>query len=170
MERMEILLLRHGIAANANELQCSDADRPLTQEGIEKMHRAATGMKRIVDRIDLVLSSPLRRALETAEIAAGLFRGAGKVLECPELALGGSGKRMLDLLAAHSEDKRILLVSHEPELVELFSILTGARSSSIDIKKGSLVCISILELGIAPRGVLQWHLTSKQLRSIGECA
>ena len=163
---MEILLLRHGIAAGANELGCEDAERPLTQEGIEKMRAAAAGMAGILDGIDLVLSSPLRRARETAEIVAAQFKGVGAVVECEELALGSSGKRMLSLLAEHSGRKRVLLVSHEPELAELYSILTGARSSSVNIKKGALLCIALTELGSSPKGVLQWHLTSKQLRAI----
>jgi len=167
---MNVYLLRHGIAADRDaEKFPNDDERPLTEEGVKKMREAADAIAVLVGRPDLILTSPLVRTTQTADIAA-------KALDCEErvegsdaLKPGATVKGVREVLAAQAGDgiESILLVGHEPDMGEIASGLIGARRSVVEFKKGSLCAIRLDEEHLDRAGVLLWHLTPKQLRAIG---
>ncbi len=67
---MNLYFLRHGIAADKPQWKGSDSDRPLIKEGIQKLKKSAKGMRRLKLHFDWILTSPYRRAYDTAQIVA----------------------------------------------------------------------------------------------------
>jgi phosphohistidine phosphatase len=169
---MIIYILRHAIAVPSGSPGYPGDDRPLTEEGIEKMTREALGIRRIVPKIDLVLTSPLKRAHQTATIAA---KALGRMKELrieKQLLPGGNPDQLLNNLAIISSKEKgiesVLLVGHEPYLGKLTSQLIGSSSTSIEFKKGALCRIDIDQFPSQLRGRLAWLLTPKQLRELGD--
>jgi len=161
---MLIYLLRHGIAAPRGVKPYPNDDRPLTEEGIEKMSKGARGILRVVDDVDVVLTSPLVRAAETARIVAKALHGESKLQVCNELAPGSSLQNLLTYLAKYKKLRSVLIVGHEPDLSYFASALLGKKTAIIEFKKGSLCCIEMTTIPSRRDGTLLWHLTSKQLR------
>ena len=163
---MLIYILRHATAVQRGTSVYPNDDRPLTEDGIDKMEKAARGIATLIDGIDVIVTSPLLRAQETAKIAADALGAKHKIELCKELLPGSSMKKLLLYLAKYKNLNRIILVGHEPDLGYLASALLGSENSVIEFKKGSLCCIEIS--GLPPRGsgTLQWHLQPKHLRGL----
>ena len=167
---MELYILRHGIAEAAPEpLAAGDGERRLTPEGIEKMRRAAKGMKALELSFDFILSSPLRRTKQTAEIVAEAFDLGKRLQLTATLAPDGNPKELIDELRKHHRsEKRALIVGHEPYLSRLVSLLiTGDTRASIDFKKGALCKLTAGSLDYGRCAALEWLMTSRQLRRHG---
>src|SRR5919197_217772 len=134
---MEIYVLRHGIAVERGTPGYKkDSDRPLTKEGEEKMHQIAEAMLAMELKFDLILSSSLVRAEQTAKIVADALDE--EVTFTDHLAPDGNA---LELIREINDEKpqRVLLVGHEPDLSRLISLLvTGGTDASIELKKGGL--------------------------------
>jgi phosphohistidine phosphatase len=169
---MQLYLLRHGIAvARGTEGFLGDADtrRRLTQEGVKKLMEAGRGMQRLELSVDEILSSPLPRAWETAQIAARALQRENRLVECPELAPGASQKGLIELLRQKRAGISLLLVGHEPDLSRLAALLLGAGSSEfLELKKGGLVKIELEFQHGRPHGVLDWMVTPRILRLLGQ--
>jgi phosphohistidine phosphatase len=163
---MRLYLVRHGIAEPATT--GSDAERPLTPKGKLRMAEAAKGLLALKVRLELILTSPIRRAKETATILAQGMGGI-RLEELPELAQGFSSPA--DVLAALHPYKNlaeIALVGHQPSLGELASfMLTGsANDCEIDFKKGTVACFEQESPPRQERFALIWSLPPKVLRSL----
>src|SRR5262245_49313061 len=117
---MQVYLLRHAIAENRDpERYPVDADRPLTPAGRRKMQRAARGMRSLGLRFDLVLTSPLTRARQTARIVVPAFRPRPPLRALRPLSPGGGSGGVFAALEAVPADAAVLLVGHEPDLARL---------------------------------------------------
>lgn len=168
--------MRHGIAADLGEGGViKDADRPLTLEGRARMKLTAAGLNEAGLKFNLILSSPLLRARQTAEAVAEVLDLQHKVKIIESLAPGrafaagegGHAEIFLELGAYQFE--RALLVGHQPDLSELASyLLTGHRNLNVEFKKGSLCLIEVASL--PPRGpaLLRWLMAPKHLRMLGK--
>ena len=161
-----LYVLRHGIAINRGDPAYPlDSDRPLTDKGIKRMRRIAEGMRRIGVRFDLVLSSPYRRALETAFVVAREC-GAGEYVQTVQ-ALKAEvlpEEVIRTLLDKFSTCERLLLVGHEPQLSALISTLTsGGASARPLLKKGGFCKLQVDRLQIGRCATLEWLLTPRQL-------
>jgi phosphohistidine phosphatase len=147
----ELLLWRHGIAEDRH-LDRPDQERALTAEGRQRTEAVAAELCRLQLHCDLLLSSPLRRALQTAEIgvAAGL---APAVVQEIRLAPGGDPRPLLQA----GSWRRLGLVGHEPDLGELASSLLGLPAGTISVRKAGIVLLRLgpsgasLEALIGPR-------------------
>src|SRR5262245_20782017 len=104
-----LYLVRHAIAAERGDKWPDDAERPLTHEGIARMRQVVKGLVELDAEIDLVLSSPLRRAMQTAEIVAAGFGPTPDIVTVPALAPGGAPPRVADVLGAHGKARRIAI-------------------------------------------------------------
>ncbi|MDI6740929.1 MAG: phosphohistidine phosphatase SixA [Candidatus Edwardsbacteria bacterium] len=166
---MNLYLLRHGIAADRGDPKYpSDDARPLTIEGKRKMLQAAKGMKTLGLEFDLILSSPILRAKQTAEIAAAVF-DLEKYLRFSQHLGGGGDPRLLikEICGEHSNRNDILLVGHEPYLSALVSkLVCGDEGIAIDFKKGGLCLLAIESLRWGKCAALCWLLTPGQLRAV----
>ena len=110
---MQIYLLRHGIAEESAPGR-PDAERALTDEGREKLRRVLRRAKAAKVAPTLILSSPYRRALETAEIAAEVMEYQGKVVKTRALVPDASQADVWEEIRKRPEEEAILLASHEP--------------------------------------------------------
>ena len=147
----ELLLWRHGIADDRHPDR-PDQERALTAEGRQRTEAVAAELCRLQLHCDLLLSSPLRRALQTAEI--GVAAGLAPALELEvRLAPGGDPR----LLLQAGPWRRLGLVGHEPDLGELASSLLGLPAGSISVRKAGIVLLRLgptgasLEALIGPR-------------------
>ena len=161
----ELYLIRHGLAAERGQEWPEDAKRPLTEQGMSRLRKEARGLARLGVSIDVVLTSPLVRARQTAEIVAGAFDPHPQVVNLEALAPGGGYQAVLADLEKHSRRARIALVGHEPGIGELAARLIGARHP-IEFKKGAICRIDLETLPPAGPGTLRWFLTPKILRSL----
>lgn len=139
-----LLLLRHGIAAEAQP-GGSDAERALTERG---QRRTRAVIEQLVARglaADRLLSSPLRRARQTGEIAVS--SGLAPRLEIAEaLRPGGTaGAALTGWLAEMAPPRRLLLVGHEPDLSTLAAWLIGAPAGALRLRKAGLIQLSLAE-------------------------
>jgi len=156
---MELYFLRHGIAADVGPDGTGDAGRPLTSEGTTKMKTAARGMRRLGIQPDLLLTSPLVRAHQTAEIVARALDL--ELVLADALAPGCTVDRLRELLGQHRDAERVMVVGHEPDFSEMISSLTGG--SRISLKKGGLGRVD-LEMLSDGDGTLVWLLPPRALR------
>ena len=109
----------------------------------------------------LIVSSPLKRAIETAEIAARELGYEGRILRTEALEPGSSPAKVWAELRVHADEPSILLAGHEPLFSQTVAWMLGSTREMIDFKKGALARIDFESLGAEPRGVLRWMLTSK---------
>jgi phosphohistidine phosphatase len=158
---MQIYFLRHGIAADQAP-SGSDSARALTPEGIAHMEEEAHGLQRLEVVVDLLLSSPLTRAQQTAEIV-GHALGLQPIIE-PALSAGMSMNALLATLDQY-QARRVMIVGHEPDLSMAIGTLTGG--SIVSMKKGGLALVE-LPYDDSSDGVLHWLLPPRILRAIGK--
>jgi phosphohistidine phosphatase len=161
---MELYILRHGLAADKNDPRYpNDEDRPLTQDGHKKTLRIARRMKELGFRFDLILSSPLARARQTAEITASVLGSRSKLKFSPHLAPDGTKKGLIQELSRKKPTpKRVLLVGHEPYLTELISVLLiGKTGLPLELKKGGLSKLQIETLRYGACAILHLLATPK---------
>ncbi|HEX3721311.1 MAG TPA: phosphohistidine phosphatase SixA [Nitrolancea sp.] len=161
---MDLILVRHAIAEERDpERWPTDRDRPLTTTGIRRFERAASGLKRVQESVDLVLSSPYVRAWQTAQILEE-FAGWPEPVACPELEPMNDTQTVIEL-CARVNGAVVAFVAHEPLLGELAAVLmAGFGAPAQPLKKGAAVAFSS-EHGVTAGGVeLRWWLTPKLLR------
>jgi phosphohistidine phosphatase len=155
---MQIYLLRHGIAENALPGQ-PDSERALTAEGREKLRRVLKRARAAEVNPDTILSSPYKRALETAEVAAEVLGCQSEIERTRALLPEASPYDAWEEIRTRRPDASILLASHEPLMSSLAAFLLGCSALQVDMKKAALVRIDCDRLGAQPRGALKWMLT-----------
>jgi phosphohistidine phosphatase len=163
---MQLLIIRHAIAEDP-AAHANDSERPLTAKGVERMRQGAMGLKRLVPRVDVLATSPLRRARQTAAIVQDAL-DAPKPMMRDELAPGHAPAALADWLGFLPPAGVVAIVGHEPHLSELVGWLTtGEAISLIELKKGG-ACLLGIEGGPRAGGAtLQWLLSPRQLRLLG---
>ena len=152
---LQIYLLRHGIADNSTP----DSERALTAEGREKLRRVLARARAADVAPSLILSSPYRRALETAEVAAEVLGYQGKVVKTRALVPDASPFDTWEEIRKRSDEHAILLASHEPLMSSLAAFLLASPVLLVDMKKAALVRVDCERTGPEPKGVLKWMLT-----------
>lgn len=164
----ELYIMRHGIAVDRGSPDfADDAKRPLTPDGKDKLRRIAKGLVRLGLEADWIVSSPLVRAVETAELVGGELGPSIPVDICNDLAPGGSPEALLSFLAKHSNRRRVLVVGHEPDLSDLAARLMGAgRHANLTFKKGGCCLITFNEFPPKSAGQLVWWLTPRVMRKL----
>jgi phosphohistidine phosphatase len=157
---MELYLLRHGIAED-RAASGRDADRALTEEGRQKLRRVLKRAAAAGVSPSLILSSPYKRALETAEISAAELDYKGKILRSGTLVPDSSPPSVWSEIREHRNESALLLAGHEPLFSQTVAFLLGSTQEMIEFKKAALVRIDVHSFGLQPQGVLQWILTPK---------
>lgn len=164
-DTFELYLVRHGLAEERGDAWPDDTKRPLTSEGMSRMRKAARGLAALNVGIDVVLTSPLVRARQTAEILAAAMDPRPPLVTIDSLAPEGNYSTLLTDLEKHAKKTRIALVGHEPAIGELAARLIGSRHS-IEFKKGAICRIDVDGVPPGGPGDLRWLLTPKILRSL----
>jgi phosphohistidine phosphatase len=161
----ELYFIRHGLAEERGEAWPDDAKRPLTDEGMSRMRKAVRGLSRMGVSIDVVLTSPLLRTRQTAEIVAAGLDPRPSLVNLESLAPAGSYAAVLADLEKHARKDRIALVGHEPMIGEIAARVIGSRHP-IEFKKGAVCRIDVEALPPGGPGELRWLMTPKILRLI----
>ncbi len=157
---MMLVLVRHGLAAPVGELGATtDAERGLSSEGFARTRAMARMIARLLPNPVTILTSPLRRATETAAILAEEFPVLGPPAERSVLTLHGPTEAIVEDAALSSGRGDVVLVGHQPSLVPLASwLLTGGHDLRVDFRKAAALAV---EHPGAPRrgdGTLLWFL------------
>lgn len=154
---MRLYFLRHGLADRA-AWHGPDALRPLTPRGVERMQAEAHTLAAMGFAPDAIRTSPLQRALQSAEIIA---QALGTPLQVePRLAPGFGLPALHAILQETRESSSLLLVGHEPDFSTTIGALIGG--GRVVCKKGSLARVDLYSLN-PPRGSLVWLLPPKVL-------
>jgi phosphohistidine phosphatase len=164
---MELLIVRHAIALERDrERWRDDGARPLSPAGIRQSRKAAAGLKQFSRAPDRLLTSPLVRARQTAQILTEVA-GWPRAEEAPELSPGGAALAVLTLLG-QKRGKLVAVVGHQPELGALLSacLLGEDGTLAIDMKKNAVACVSFEGSPSAGRAVLKWLATPRMLRRL----
>jgi phosphohistidine phosphatase len=161
---MKLYILRHAIAAKRGSRFYPGDDRPLTNEGIRKMKRAEEALRRVVDRPGAILTSPLKRAYQTAEIAAAALGCLKRIDVFTELLPGARPEEIAKIIFKYKEPGSVMIVGHEPDLSRFIAYLLGSRCEGFRLKKGGLCRIDVSPGGkLSGKGALEWYLTPKLL-------
>jgi phosphohistidine phosphatase len=162
---MMLYILRHATAEEAAS-SGDDGARKLTERSKEKMRGAAMGLRAMGLQFDVILTSPLARAAETAEIVSTAYENTPPPQVLPALATGVPATEAVTALRAFAKHEEVMVVGHEPQLSAIASILLTGASDVVHIKLKTGGCIALdlparFERG---GGELRWLLTHKQLR------
>ncbi|HZZ07583.1 MAG TPA: phosphohistidine phosphatase SixA [Candidatus Binataceae bacterium] len=165
---MILYILRHGAAENEPPPGGDDGARRLTARGREKVRDAAAGMRALGVKFDAILTSPLPRAAETAELVAAVYANGPAPEVFAALATGVTPADTIAALKPYERHHHLMIVGHEPGLSGVASLLlTGSTNSvSFDLKKCGMIALELddgIERGSAQ---LLWMLTSRQLRRL----
>jgi phosphohistidine phosphatase len=162
---MRLLMIRHAIAVPRGTPDIPDDERPLTKRGRRRFRAAAAGLARLVKRPDFVLSSPLPRARETADIAAREFGKRVEVTEEAALA-GGTVEEISRMLDRHPGDSTIAIVGHEPDLSELLARILGTEHAGrVTFKKGGAALVDLPGSAL-DGGALVWYVPPRLMRGV----
>lgn len=161
---MQVCLVRHAIAVERGATGVPDDARPLTARGRKRMEQAAAGLAILV-RPDLVLSSPLLRAVQTAEILVAAF-GLRGFIRSDTLADGDNDRLFTEI--AKTAARMAVAVGHEPYMSGTLSYALTGQVGTInsEFKKGGAALISFETRPRAAAGTLEWLLPPGALRAL----
>jgi phosphohistidine phosphatase len=165
---MMLYIVRHAIAEDA-PAGGDDAGRRLTPGGRRKMQGVVRGLRALRVEPDVILTSPLVRAVETARIVVAGLRGAPEPRVGEALTPDVPPDETLRALRLVGRSQQVMVVGHEPNLSSTLSLLlTGTpEGAAIELKKGG--CAAVELTAFEPRGgaTLRWLLTPRVLRRAG---
>jgi phosphohistidine phosphatase len=161
---MKLMIIRHAIAVPHGTRGVAEDERPLTPLGRRKFERAAKGLARVARPPDALLSSPLPRAWQTAEIAAAAWGGPAP-RKTPALA-DGDLRALAAVLARCPREGSVALVGHEPHVSALLARLLGtAKAERLEFRKGGAALVD-LSGALEDGGRLVWYLPPRVLRTL----
>ena len=162
---MDLLIIRHAIALERDRHRWrDDGARPLSPAGIRRARKAAAGLKQFSKSPDRLLTSPLVRARQTAQILTEVA-GWPQAEEVPQLSPGEPALAVLTLLGK-DRSKLVAVVGHQPGLGALLTtcLLGNGRALPIEMKKNAIACVSFEGSPRAGRAALKWLATPRMLR------
>jgi len=167
---MDCLLMRHGIAVDAEKWDGAEEDRPLTKKGKTRVRQAAAGLATLNCTPTHLFSSPFVRAYDTAKLVRAEVCPALTIETRNELVVGTAPRSLFSFLRSLPPESTVICVGHEPLLGEVAGILLGVKSiSGLSFKKAGAALIHLPD-GLKPgRGILRWWLQPKQLRALSGC-
>jgi phosphohistidine phosphatase len=163
---MKLYILRHGEAAEHGDPRYkNDADRPLTGKGIQRTKALAHTLRQLDITFDVIFSSPLIRARETAEIVERGLRLHGRLELTHDLAPSGDVEKLVHQInKLRPTPESVLLVGHEPYLGSLISLFcTGGSHLSLTLKKGGLCRMEVESLRASRCASLEWLIPPRVL-------
>ncbi len=164
---MDLFILRHGDAGKRSA-RGNDSTRPLTVAGEREITEIAGALKRIGIKIDVILTSTLKRSKQTADIVAKEFKAQRKIRQLQELAPEGSRSNLYRMLSSFDQAASVLVVGHNPYLSEMISeVIADGKNGRIDLKKGGVARIRLTDTGPEVKGELRWLLSPRLLGHIG---
>src|SRR6266542_3158537 len=137
---MIVYFLRHASAGQSKSNPTQDAKRPLDKEGIEQCSDVGRALASMDVQVDAVVSSPLKRATQTASLVANEIGYEGKLILSPALSTDARFEAFRQLLEKHAKQDAIMVVGHNPSLSQFLSLALsgGATDKGVDLKKGAV--------------------------------
>ena len=166
---MELFILRHGEAGQRSH--SSDRIRPLTSAGKAEVLEIAKSLKTIGLKFDLIATSPLKRAYDTAKIVSDIFNIGNRLQVWNELAPEGQKALVFRKISQLREEYAVLVVGHQPLLGEIVNDMVHKGKSgpcNFILKKGGIVRLRLLNKGNMPKGELRWLLSPRILKNISK--
>ena len=165
---MQLYIVRHGIAIDREDPKCpAEAERYLTEEGVEKTKGVAKGVAALGVTGDLLITSPYVRAVQTAEIFADALDYARQKIRRNEMLLPGSEPTLVFReLAREKQASTVFLFGHAPHLDDVIAAALGSKKHLTSLKKAGVALIELKRIS-PPMGVLAWLATPKMLRRAG---
>lgn len=157
---MHLYLLRHGVAEDAPP-GSSDAERALTRDGRRKLTETLHLAANAGVYPSLIVTSPLKRAVQTAEIAKQVLGYSNSLLESSALIPSSTTESAWQEIRGHRNEASLVLVGHNPLFTYLATFLLGTPGLQIDFKKGAMLRIDVDHFTASPKGILRWYLISK---------
>ena len=161
---IRLYLVRHGIAAEPGEFSGSDFARPLTPKGRRRFRRAAKEFARLAEPVSLIVSSPLVRAVQTAELLAWTLK-ADAVEISSDLTPSGNADTLLRWVASRvSDGQGVALVGHDPGMSTLLARVAGlsaADAARVVFRKGCIVRVDVGALPSARPAQARWWMRPK---------
>jgi phosphohistidine phosphatase len=156
---MNLWMMRHGEAGTALPSGDDDYLRPLTEKGVKHLKRQAETLKRWEIHFDCIVSSPLTRAHQTAEIIADAYKL--KVIREPLLAsMVFTHANLGIILGRYADQKNILITGHEPDFSIVLSQTVGG--GAFNFAKGALAQVRISQID-SPVGVLHAFIPPEKM-------
>lgn len=167
---MLVVLFRHGPAGRRDASRWPDDSlRPLTERGKERTREAARGLGRLLKKTPLIITSPLVRSNETAEILHKLLEGKKNIETLDALRPGGSVRAVVKRLETAGTGDIVILVGHEPDLGKLAGTLVfGAPATGLPLRKSGACVVTFVGPVRAGEGRLHAFLPPSLLRRVGK--
>ena len=141
---MNVYLMRHANAGLSRENPLSDAKRGLVKEGKEQCMLMARVLSALKVQIDTIVSSPLKRALQTGQLVGTELGYEARVEVSTALSIGADYPAFQALLNKYEGREGILVVGHNPNLFQFLGrMITGNGGASIRLRKGSIACVDM---------------------------
>ena len=150
---MLVYLVRHGRAEEAHA-GLRDEDRALTERGRRELRETLARTRHVAPL--RILTSPLRRARETSEIAVEMVGCPEAPIATPALVPDSTPEHVWADLAEHGDAGELMLVGHQPLLGAVYAFLLGSPTLAIAVEPGSIGCINLERLTGPPHGELCW--------------
>ena len=167
---MKLIFMRHGIAIERETPGCPpEYDRYITSEGREELEKEIRGICALKIKFDRVLSSPLVRAWQTAEIVVRSQKKALRIDRCDALAPGKDFAELTRILRVIPDDSTVLLTGHEPDISHTVCLICYGRIlDRFSLKKGAMACVEVGGWEPVPIGALRWLLPPRLLIEAGK--
>src|ERR1039457_330693 len=160
---MNLYLMRHANAGLSRENPLLDAKRSLIKEGKEQCVLMARTLSALKVQVDVVVSSPLKRALQTAQFVGTELGYEAKVEISPALGMNASYADFQDSLAKYAEYDGVLMVGHNPNMFQFLGrLITNNGGAAIRMRKGS---VARVDLDRHP-ALLRWLIDPRMARAI----
>jgi phosphohistidine phosphatase len=164
---MQIFFLRHANAGEPGPNPAKDQKRPLDKLGVEQSHDVGRALAALNITVDAIISSPLKRATQTAAVVANEIDHEEKVVIDNALRPGATWDQFQELLRRYSRKDAIMVVGHNPTMTEFLNKLIGAPPTALELKKGA---IARVEKEGRKAAVLKWCMPPKVVRSVQQAA
>lgn len=162
---MLVYFVRHASAGEHKLDPAKDEKRPLDNDGIEQCTRVGRALAALETHVDVILSSPLKRAAQTASLIANELGYEERIVLTPALRPDANYAKFTALLEEYAQHEAIMVTGHNPNLSEFLGRLIGGGSrAGMDLKKGAVARVEVDRR----RGILQWMLTPKVVRTLAK--
>jgi phosphohistidine phosphatase len=164
---MIVYFVRHASAGQSKSDPAKDDKRPLDKDGIRQAHEIGRALAGLDVQVESVISSPLKRATQTASLVANELGHESKLQFADALHKQATWPKFQELLREQADKDAIMVVGHNPSLSEFLSLLISAGSSktAVELRKGAVAKVEITGKRTA---TLSWCLTPKTVRAVYE--
>ena len=161
---MIVYFMRHASAGHHLTNPAQDEKRPLDEQGIDQCTQVGRALAAMDVHVDAVISSPLKRATQTASLVANEIGFDGKLQRTPALRPDAQMEAFRELLEQHAKLEAVAVVGHNPSLSQFLSLLIseGASESSVDLKKGAVARVDLS----GGSGTLKWVVTPRMVQAL----